>query len=46
MEVDLTLFLFSFQNTDFFIYMDGHSQATVVLFPYSLATQGFKEATI
>jgi len=26
--------------------MDGHPQATVVLFPFSLATQGFKEATM
>jgi len=26
--------------------MDGHPQATVVLFPCSLATQGFKEATM
>jgi hypothetical protein len=32
--------------TDFFVYMDGHPQATVVLFPCSLATQGFKEATM
>jgi len=28
------------------VYMDGHLQATVVLFPGSLATQGFKEATM
>jgi len=33
-------------NTDFFVYMNGHPQATVVLFPRSPATQGFKEATI
>jgi len=26
--------------------MDGHPQATVVLFPCSLVTQGFKEATM
>ena len=26
--------------------MDGHSQATVVLFPWSLTTQGFREATM
>jgi len=26
--------------------MDGHPQATVVLFPCSHATQGFKEATM
>jgi len=32
------------ENTDFFVYMDGHPQATVVLFPCSLAMQGFKEA--
>jgi len=31
---------------DFFVHMDGHPQATVVLFPCSLATQGFKEATM
>jgi len=31
---------------DYFVYMDGHPQATVVLFPCSLATQGFKEATM
>ena len=30
----------------FSVYMDGHPQATVVLFPCSLATQGFKEATM
>jgi len=35
-----------FGNRDFFVYMDGHPQATVVLFPCSLATQGFKEATM
>ena len=33
-------------NMDFFVYMDGHPQAMVVLFPCSLATQGFKEATM
>ena len=42
----LRLFHFSFGNTDFFVYMDGHPQAMVVLFPCSLLTQGFKEATI
>jgi hypothetical protein len=31
---------------DFFVYMDGHPQATVVLFPCSLITQGVKEATM
>ena len=31
---------------DFFVYMDGHPQALVVLFPCSLATQGFMEATM
>ena len=35
-----------FENTDFFVYMDGHPQATVVLFPSSLLKQGFKEATM
>ena len=30
----------------FSVYMDGHPQAMVVLFPCSLATQGFKEATM
>ena len=29
---------------DFFVYMDDHPQAPVILFPCSLATQGFKEA--
>jgi len=29
----------------FYFYMDGHPQATVVLFPCALS-QGFKEATI
>jgi len=43
---DLRLFHFSFGKTEFFLYMDGHPQAMVVLFPYLLATQGFKEATI
>jgi len=28
------------------VYMDGHPQATVVLFPCSLVTQGFMEATM
>jgi hypothetical protein len=32
--------------TDFFVYMDGHPQATVVHFPCSLVTQGFKQATM
>jgi len=32
--------------TDFFVYMDGHSQPTVELFPCSLAIQGFKVATM
>ena len=36
----------SFGKTDFFVYMDGHPQATVVLFPCSLAMQGFKKATM
>jgi len=31
---------------NFFVYMDGHPQATVVLFPCSLVTQGCKEATM
>jgi hypothetical protein len=35
-----------FWNMDFFVYMDGHPQATVVLFPCSLIKQGFKEATM
>jgi len=43
LEVDLRL---SFLLTDFFVYMDGHPQATVVLFPCSLVMQGFKEATM
>jgi len=30
----------------FFVYMDGHPQAMVVLFPCSLAMQGVKEATM
>jgi hypothetical protein len=42
-QLDLRL---SFLFTDFFVYMDGHPQATVVLFPCSLVTQGFKEATM
>jgi hypothetical protein len=47
LEVNLRLsYFFLFGNTDFFVYMDGHPQATVVLFPCSLATQGFKEATM
>jgi len=43
LEVDLRLFHFSFGHTDFFL--NGHPQATVVLFPCSLS-QGFKEAAI
>jgi len=35
-----------FWNTHFFVYMNGHPQATVVLFPCSLLKQGFKEATM
>jgi hypothetical protein len=35
-----------FWNIDFFVYIDGHPQATVVLFPCSLLKQGFKEATM
>jgi len=31
---------------NFFVYMDGHPPAMVVLFPCSLITQGFKEATM
>jgi len=42
-QLDLRL---SFLFTDFSVYMDGHPQATVVLFPCSLVTQGFKEATM
>jgi hypothetical protein len=52
-EVDLRLdlsldlrFFFSFGYTDFFVFMDGHPQATVVLFPCSLLTQSSKEATM
>ena len=30
----------------FFDYMNGHPEATAVLFPCSLAMQGFKEATL
>jgi len=37
------LFHFSFGHVDFF--MNGHPQATVVLFPCSLS-QGFKEAAM
>jgi len=50
-EVDLglglRLFHFSLGHVDFFVcfFMDGHPQATVVLFPCSLS-QGFKEATM
>jgi hypothetical protein len=29
-----------------FVYMHGHPQAIVVLFPWSLLMQGFKEAII
>jgi len=39
-------FRLSYLFTDFFVYMDGHPQAVVVLFPCSLVTQGFKEATM
>jgi len=46
LRFDLRLFQFSCGNTDFFVYMDGHPQATVVLFPCSLLKQGFKEATM
>ena len=46
LRFDLRLFHFSFGNTDFFVYMDGHPQATVVLFPCSLLKQGFKKATM
>jgi len=46
LRFDLRLFHFSFGKTDFFVYMDGHPQATVVLFPCSLLKQGFKEATM
>jgi len=42
-EVDLRLFHFSFGHADFL--MDGHPQATAVLFPCSLS-QGFKEAVM
>jgi len=36
-----------FWNMDFFfVYMDGHPQARVVLFPCSHLKQGFKEATM
>jgi len=31
---------------DFFVYLDGHPQATVVLFPWSLLKQSFMEATM
>jgi len=30
---------------DFFVYIDGHLQVTVVLIPCLLGTQGLKEAT-
>ena len=43
LKVDLRLFFFF---TDFFVYMDCHPEATVVLFPCSLVTQGLKEATM
>jgi hypothetical protein len=46
LRFDLRLFHLSFGKTDFFVYMDGHPQATVVLFPCSLLKQGFKEATM
>ena len=35
-----------FWNADFFVYMDGHPQAMVVLFSCLLPKQGFKEATM
>ena len=35
-----------FRHIDLFPYIDGHPQATVVLFPCSHATQGFNEATV
>jgi len=37
---------FVFKHCDYFVYMDGHSQAMVVLIPYSLGTQSFKEAMV
>jgi len=46
LRLDLRLFHFSFGHADFLVSIDGHPQATVVLFPCSLATQGFKEATM
>ena len=42
-QLDLRLY---FLLTDFFVYIYGHPQATVVLFPYSLVTQGFMEPTM
>jgi len=47
LRLDLRLFHFSFGHADFFVcsFMDGHPQATVVLFPCS-HSQGFKEATM
>jgi len=46
LSFDLRLFHFSYGKTDFFVYMDGHPQATVVLFPCPLLKPGFKEATM
>jgi hypothetical protein len=41
-KVGYKVVYFCFEYTDFF-FMDGHPQATVVLFP---CTQGFNEATM
>jgi len=35
-----------FWNMDFFGYMDGHPQTTVILFPCSVVTQGIMKATM
>jgi len=45
--LDLRLFHFCLGHADFFVcfFMDGHPQATLVLFPCSFL-QGFKEATM
>jgi len=43
LEIHLRL---SFLFKDFFVCMDGHPQATVVLFPCSHVTHGFMEATM
>jgi len=46
LRLDLRLFHFSFWARGFPCFsMDGHPQATVVLFPCSVS-QGFKEATM